>query len=263
MKEKLKCMEVCEMSYQKTNFLKEMSWKRFVDRKEKTGLVIIPSGALEVYGPHLPLGTDTLVSVKIAELVAQKVQAIIGPTLEVGDSSQLDIFPGTITIKPESFKSYLKDTIDSLKKWGFKDYLFINTHLGNVPVINDLAYELQRDKKFRCAQIDYWRFIKSCDKDIVETGESAHGHASEAGTSVMLHLYPELVDLDMWVNDPPAFENKFPEIIQYKEYDFYTKSGTIGDATKGDKVKGEALVNRSVDRIVEFLTGSWEYDQKN
>ena len=55
----------------KTNFLQEMSWKAFVEKKEHTDLVIIPSGAFEVYGPHLPLGTDTLVSRKISELLAE------------------------------------------------------------------------------------------------------------------------------------------------------------------------------------------------
>lgn len=250
------------MPTNKTNFLKEMSWTTFVERKKGTDLAIIPSGACEVYGPHLPLGTDTLVAVKIAQMVSERVQSIIGPTLEVGDSSVLDIFPGTITINPESFKAYLNDTVNSLKKWGFKDFLFINTHLGNVPVINHIAHENGRNKEYRCAQIDYWRFIKSCDKGIVETGDLAHGHASEAGTSVMLYLYPELVE-ENGVNDPPSYDNSFPEIIQFRDYDFYTKSGTIGDATKGSREKGEALVKRSVDRIVEYLTGSWCHNEKN
>ncbi|MEW9671124.1 creatininase family protein [Ammoniphilus sp. 3BR4] len=251
------------MMNQRTNFLKEMSWTTFAERKKETNLVIIPSGAFEVYGPHLPLGTDTLVAVKIAELVAHRVPSIIGPTLEVGDSSVLDVFPGTITIKPDSFKQYMQDAVTSLKKWGFRDFLFVNTHLGNVPIINEIAHELHRTKEYRCAQIDYWRFIKSIDEGIIETGDLAHAHASEAGTSVMLHLYPELVEVEKWVNDPPTYDSSFSDIIQYRDYDFYTKSGTIGDATKGTREKGEALVQRSVDRIVQFLNESWNHHEKN
>ncbi len=112
--------------------------------KKTTDLVIIPSGAFEVYGPHLPLGTDTLVANKIAGLVAERVNAIIGPVLEAGESSELEDFPGTITISSESFKQYLWDTLRSLEKWGFKDFLFVNTHLGNVPIINQIAFEFQR-----------------------------------------------------------------------------------------------------------------------
>lgn len=239
-----------------------MSWKEFVQRKENTDLAIIPTGAFEVYGPHLPLGADTLVATKISELVAEKVKSVIGPTLEVGDSSALDVFPGTITIKPESFKTYLIDVVNSLKKWGFKDFLFINPHLGNVPIIDQIAQEMEREESINCAQIDFWRFIQPLDKGIIES-EFAHGHASEAGTSVLMYLYPELVDTDKWINEPPKFKDKFPEIIQYQSYDTHTDSGTIGNATLGTPEKGEELVKRSVARIVEFLQERWEYDANN
>lgn len=240
-----------------TNFLKEMSWTQFVERKKSTDLVIIPSGAFEVYGPHLPLGTDTLVAEKISELVSKRVNSIIGPTLEVGDSASLDAFPGTITIKPESFKDYMWDTVQSLKKWGFKRFLFMNTHAGNVPIITQIVNELHRDKEIRCAQVDYWRFIQHHCEGITISGALAHGHASEAGTSVMLHLYPDLVDIDNWVNEPPQVKNHYPDIINYIPYTSYSKSGTMGDATLGTKEKGEKLVQRSVDRIVQFLEESF------
>lgn len=240
-----------------TNFLKEMSWKTFLRRKEATDLAIIPTGAFEVYGPHLPLGSDTLVAVKIAELVARKVNAIIGPTLEVGDSSMLDDFPGTITIRPESFKAYAEDTVNSLKKWGFKDFLFINNHVGNVPVINQIAYDHREQADIRFAQIDYWRFIQTLDQGILESTAYAHGHASEAGTSVLLYLYPELVLADEAVAESPKRVDAFADIIQYPKYGAISDSGTVGDATLGTREKGEQLVTRSVERIVAFLQESW------
>lgn len=251
------------MNWNTTNYLKEMSWKRFVERKKESNLLLIPTGAFEVYGPHLPLGTDTLVSNKIAELLAERINSIIGPTLEVGDSSILDEFPGTITIQPESFKSYLKDTIDSLVKWGFKDFLFINTHVSNVPVIGQLAYELQRKEGYRTAQIDYWRFLKTLDEGIIESGDLAHAHASEAGTSVMMYLYPDLCNMSSVINDPPKIINHYPDILQYQILTNITDSGTIGDATLGTVEKGERLVKRSLDRICDYLKQSWDYDEKN
>ncbi|GGN59646.1 creatininase family protein [Oceanobacillus indicireducens] len=246
-----------------TNLLKEMSWKEFERRKMETDLVIIPSGAFEVYGPHLPLGTDILVSQRISELLAENVNAIIGPALEVGESAMLDEFPGTITIKPESFKAYMNDTVQSLKKWGFKDFLFINTHVGNVPIITQIVDELLRTEDIRCAQVDYWRFLKTLDEGVIETGELAHAHASEAGTSVMMHLYPELCDLDNWINEPPNVENKYPDIHHYPKLSTITKSGTIGNATVATEEKGRELVDRSLDRIKTFLRQSWGYKNEN
>lgn len=236
-----------------TNFLKEMSWTTFDERRKTTDLAIIPSGAFEVYGPHLPLGSDTLVAEKLAELVAERVNAIIGPTLEVGDSASLDAFPGTITIKPESFKDYMWDTVQSLKKWGFKRFFFVNTHVNNVPMITQIVNDLHRDEEIRCAQIDYWRFVQHHSEGITVSGPLAHGHASETGTSVMLHLYPELVDVDKMVNEPPQVDNHYPDILTHIPFNSYSKSGTMGDATLGTKEKGEKLVQRSVDRIVEFI----------
>ena len=251
------------MAKKSTNFLKELSWTEFEERSKTTDFMIIPTGAFEVYGEHLPLGTDTIVAEKIAELIAERVNAIIGPTLEVGDSKALEMFPGTITIKPESFKDYLWDTVKSLEKWGFKKFLFMNTHAGNVPIITQISRDLQDNSDIVCAQIDYWRFIQNHCDGIIESGKLAHGHASEAGTSVMLHLHPELCDLDYVVNEPPRIENNYPDIIQYIDFSHKTKTGTLGDATIATKEKGEKLVNRTVDRIVSFLMESWDVNERD
>ncbi|MGG4494856.1 creatininase family protein [Brevibacillus reuszeri] len=241
-----------------TNYMKEMSWITFVERAKETDLVLLPTGACEVYGPHLPLGSDLLVATKIAEKVATRVNAIIGPALEVGDSSALDDFPGTITIRPESYKSYLQDVVNSLVKWGLKNFLFVNGHAGNVAMINHVAQSLRERPELRCAQIDCWRFIKSQDQGIVETGEVAHGHAGEAGTSVMMYLYPELVDPSKGIDEVPKQKDFFPEIIKYSRYSTKSESGVIGYPTAATSQKGEVLVHRSVDRIVQFLHEAWD-----
>jgi creatinine amidohydrolase len=240
-----------------TNRMKEMSWTTFLERKKQTDLVIIPTGACEVYGPHLPMGSDMLIANKIAELVAERVPAIIGPTLEAGDSSALDDFPGTITITPDSFKAYLKDVVDSLVKWGFKNFLFINGHAGNVAMVNHVSQTLRQQPEIRCAQIDCWRFIKAQDQGIVESGEVTHGHAGEAGTSVLLYLYPELVDIGQALDEAPKQQDRFPDVIKYARYSTKTDSGTIGYPSLASRGKGEALVQRSVDRIVRFLNEEW------
>lgn len=241
-----------------TKFLKELSWTEFDEIRADIELAIIPSGAFEVYGPHLPLGTDTLVAEKIAELIANQTKAVIGPTLEVGDSNALFEFPGTIVIEPDHFKTYLRDTVKSLQHWGIKNFLFMNTHAGNVPIIRQVMFDVQKDDEYRFAQIDYWRFLKTLDEGIIETGDLAHMHASEAGTSVMLHLYPELVDKSKWINEPPKFKNEFPDILHHSKFSRLTDSGTIGDATIATEEKGEALVKRSVDRIIQFLEEEWK-----
>lgn len=171
-----------------TDWIKEMSWTEFRDRKATCDTVIIPGGAIEVYGPHLPLGTDSLVSWKMCELLAERTGAMIGPTIEAGESDVLFNFPGTVRIRPHTYELVMRDIIESMIKWGFKNFLFLNMHAGNVPIITQLCREYQRSAGIKCAQIDWWRFTQPNTRDICEySGWMAHGHASECGTSLMLY----------------------------------------------------------------------------
>src|SRR5699024_10747968 len=107
-----------------------------------------------------------------------KMNGLIGPTLEVGDSSALNEFPGTITIKPENFKEYMKDTVRSLQHWGYRKFLFLNTHKGNIPLIKQVMNELENVNESKFAQIDYWRFLMGLDEGIIESEKWEIGRAS-------------------------------------------------------------------------------------
>ena len=129
-----------------TKWMKEMTSAELAEAiKNGTDTVIIPGGAYEVYGPQLPLGSDTIVSLAVCERVAAKTNAIIGPCFEVGESASLYQFPGTIKIMPDTYYRVMEDIIDSLAHWGFKNFMFINMHAGNVPIISQLAREKQAD----------------------------------------------------------------------------------------------------------------------
>ena len=79
--------------------LKNLSWKQFekIDREKP---VIIPTGAIEVYGPHLPMGGDAIVADRVADLVGDRLNLLVTPTIEMGDSLSLvtPAFPGTMVI---------------------------------------------------------------------------------------------------------------------------------------------------------------------
>ena len=95
----------------------EMNMKDFMAKLKETKTVVIPAGACEVWGPHLPLGADTVMAEEVANRLADRMGWPVGPTLPVGDSAMV-WGPGTITVRPESFKMYLEDICDSLVKHG-------------------------------------------------------------------------------------------------------------------------------------------------
>ena len=247
-----------------TNWMKEMSWTEFQERKADCDTVIIPAGAIEVYGPQLPLGSDSIVSEAICERVAERVNAMIGPFIEVGESAPLYGFPGTIKIMPETYYLVMRDIMESLIHWGFKNFMFINMHAGNVPIIGQLCREYQRSHGIKCAQVDWWRFTQPNSVGICEnTGWMAHGHASECGTSVMMCLHSEYVDFSKaeCIKMDGKF-TKYPDIVTYDEFGEKTPNGILGDATIATKEKGEAIVTKCVDRIVAFMEETFDCQKK-
>lgn len=233
--------------------VKEMSWTAFRDFDHKQ-TIIIPLGATEVYGPHMPLGSDIIVSEEIANLVADRLNALVGPSLEVGDSLSLQSFPGTLTVRPESFKNYLEDICKSFIKWGFNKIFFLNSHVYNVAIIKQISLKLREEYGVTCASADLWRMIVPyCDGVTQYEGTMAHGHAAEAGTSVMLYLRPELVHMEHAVCTPEEYIEPYPDIITHIPFDRYTHTGTLGDATVATAEKGRIIVDRCVNRIVEFI----------
>lgn len=237
--------------------LKEMTWIEFNQIRKTTDTVIIPNGAFEGYGPHMPLGSDIIVVEEIAARVAEKTGALIGPSIDIGESSPLRSFPGTMLASESNFLGYTRDICESLRGWGFKKFLFLTGHSGNVSMVNSICKEYRDNySDMITAQVDWWRFAMANDGDALETsGLMAHGHAAECGTSVMLHLRPDLVDMKLAVKQAPRekYHANFTDIIQYYSMSDKTDSGTIGDATLATEEKGEKIVNACVERIVDYL----------
>jgi len=236
-----------------SNKIKEMSWVEFDKRRKETSLVIIPTGAIEVYGPQLPLGTDFIVAEELSALVADKVNALISPAVEMGESSSLMEFPGTMAITMNNYESYMENVIQLLIGHGFKNFLFMNGHGGNTCIITYLCKKYQRLYGIKCAQIDVWQFVEKHGGEIFEfKGNMAHGHAAESNTSMMLYLRPELVKMELAEKIEPM-EDEFYDVLKYVEFKEKTPIGVIGDPTVATAEKGRKIVNKCVERIVEFI----------
>ena len=99
-------------------------------------------------------------------------------------------------------------------------------------------------------------------KDIFDTeGRMCHGHAAEAGTSVILYFRPDLVDMSKATKVNPNVV-KFPDIQTFVPMQDKTPSATVGDATVGTAEKGKAVVEKAVARICEFLKEEWAVEIK-
>ncbi|MCI9158858.1 MAG: creatininase family protein [Lawsonibacter sp.] len=234
------------------HYIRKLSGKQYLARLEKNPTVIIPTGACEVYGPQLPMGTDLLAAQKIAELIAERTGALIAPTVEMGESSALAAFPCTFALPRKVLEDYLEALVDILIQDGAKNFIFITGHAGNVDTVSYIIKK-RLDQGIKACQIDWWRFTNANSGEIfTHKGPMAHGHASECGTSVMMYLYPELVD-HAEITCVESKSNPFPDVLQYEHFTEKTPNGTIGDATAATREKGEAIVSACVERIMAYL----------
>lgn len=231
----------------------EKPWVDFDAIRQQTDLLIVPTGAVEVYGQHLPAGTDTIVITHVARLVGERIGAPVLPTLPVGFSRSLGDFPGTLNISTRTFMAYVQESTESAIAWGFKRVLFLNSHRGNVGPLGEVAMELQDKHGVRCAQVFWWDYAAALVKDIVDSGPHANGHASEIGTSIMMHLEPGFVVRARIRNQTPTDTVQYADITQYKGMRARSDSGVMGNPEVATADKGAEMIKRGVDRIVAFV----------
>ncbi len=233
----------------------EMTWQQAREAFSRTDLAIVPTGAVEVYGPHLPLGADGIVAGELARRLAERVPAIVMPLVPVGDSRSLLSFPGTLSVNPASLHAYLRDLCRSLAHWGVRRILFVNGHAGNVAPVADIGLEMA-PQGVRVAQVDFWRSIAPMAPEVLESGSLANRHAGEIGTSVLLAVRPDLVDMASAarVIPRPTLVSAHPEVIIHDvPFTDVTDLGMTGDATLGRADKGELMIGRLVDKVVAFI----------
>lgn len=240
--------------------IRNLSWTEFVRRKEESKIIIIPTGAVEIYGPHLPMGSDGIVTDFLSELLAPRINALIAPRLDLSDSSMLLDLPGTFSVTKEFFTEWIEQLMKQLSDYGFEKFLFLTGHAAGVDPINYVARRYQREKGIQYAQVDWWRFAAALGQDVFEEkGRMAHGHASECGTSVLSYIAPELVEFSKAVREEP--DNKYyryPEIIRFTPMNLKSTTAVVGDATKGNPEKGRKIIEKCCDYILAFLKDEWQ-----
>jgi creatinine amidohydrolase len=175
----------------------EQTWPEACDAAVSLNAVIIPCGAIEQHGPHLPLAVDT----QICEAVALGVSALTGvpviPPICYGVSGSHGDFGGTISVRPETMILLVEDIIDSLYQRGIRQFVLLNGHIWNSGSLDVSAEKLRvRHPDARVRSLAYVTMYPGPEVNgRVRFGRGLM-HANFFETSVMLHLYPDLVRMD-------------------------------------------------------------------
>jgi creatinine amidohydrolase len=247
-------------------FLEDLTWTE-VELALTRGMtgVVVPLGAVEQHGPHLPLSSDADRSIALAMRVAMKLEdSLVAPALRVGCSEFHMAYAGTISLRPETLEAICTDYAVSLARHGFEDILFLSAHGGNFKPLKEMlprVREAVRAVNPECRVDAYTDLVEliSVSRWVVEEetgmGDRVGGHADIAESSEMLYLRPEFVRTELAVEGALGeFDEEGLEGIIEKGFRSVTPNGILGDARGMRADLGEKLLEATARVIArEFI----------
>lgn len=232
--------------------IEELTSKEFSLGLEITKTVLIPVGATEGHGAHLPLGTDSFQAIDVCRKLSETRNLFVAPLLSYGVCRSTQNHPGTITIRTETLKCLAVDIVTSLYNQGLRNFVVLSGHAGgthNAALLDAGEGLLAKLPEARIAVVTEYDLAYERGKNLVETeGDS---HAGEIETSRMLATRPHLVK-GVEKKDAPDF----PKHILVRNKLHFWESGVWGDPEKASPKKGtaiEACVVEALDSLVTQL----------
>lgn len=241
------------MSERQPVALGERSWVEVARLAEEGDLAILPVGAVEQHGPHLPLLVDAIQVEAIAREASARTGIPVAPTVAYSSSQgHSRLFPGTMALTPETTARVLAELCDWLYSAGFRKILLLNGHVGNEgPVWNALDAAQFRLPRNACLRgVSWWHLTPEVWQLVTSDLPEAAGlfHANWGETSLMLHLRPDLVHMERAVD--------FDETDWAFTYDMAKISpfGAIGRrTTQATAADGERIFETAVGALVDTL----------
>lgn len=221
-------------------------------------LAILPTGSIEQHGPHLALETDTVIATNLAARLAEELgsEAVLLPRLDYGLSEHHLHFPGTLTLRPESYLRVLADIIESLAHWGQRRVLMVNGHGGNIDALRLVSRAARRDQGVLVASV-MWAQI-AADEIASRVNSKSYGHACESETSVAMAIAPDVVraekigvpgerhSVDRLTDPPRASVDQTVLLHQW------SSDGALGDPRLANAELGHAIVDAVMERTLDF-----------
>ena len=213
-------------------------------------LLVLPCGATEQHGPHLPINTDTVIAESVCAYACNKAGVPMLPPLSYTVSvGHTDKWPGTFSLSHETFIAMICEIADWSARTGWKKLLLVNSHFGNDASLR-VAVDKVRTSRAGALQVgmrntfqlsdEIWKYFISDAEDL---------HANKAETDLMLHLAPETVDMSAVEDDPDRTVGK---VFSYPVAQT-SLNGITGKPSLGTAIAGAELFAKMGDALAALL----------
>jgi creatinine amidohydrolase len=243
-----------------TRYWQDLPWPAFRELPADT-VAVLPVASIEQHGPHLPVSVDTTINqgviARTLAVTPAELPVLVLPTQCVGNSVEHLRFPGTVTTKPETLLALVTDIGASVARAGVKRLVIVNSHGGNVSVLDIAARRIRIENGIFVVNAMWARMGKP--ESLKDPVEGRYGiHAGRDETAVLLALRPDLVDMSKarnFVSRWQGASNIAPRVapdagapLAWQAQDL-NPAGAVGDASLATAEQGDEILGFAAERM--------------
>jgi creatinine amidohydrolase len=223
-------------------------------RELETDLAVLPVGSTEQHGPHAPLGTDAFTAEAVAQAgveayrEATGTEVPVGPTVPVGIAAEHRAFDGTLWVSPDTFRAYVRETIESLASHGFDRVVVVNGHGGNIDALGEVAATVSRETDAYAVAFTWFNAVDA---------EEPMGHGGPLETALVSHIDGELIREAHLEAARDGGSDRWGEWVAgvnlAHDSAEFTDNGVVGDPTAASEALGADLCAQAADALCTLL----------
>ena len=229
--------------------LEHLTWPELAGHVEAgDDLCLLPVGATEQHGRHLPVGTDTLIADAVCREASARTGVVLLPTLAVSSSqAHTTKWPGTLALPPRLLVATLVEIVRWVRAAGFARMLLVNAHVGNAAPLKVAVDEIRAAGDLRVGLLHWYELTPEIAG--LATDDAVDWHAHRAETALMLHLHPALVRTDEIRDDP----DRTPGLVLAYTVAETSRDGVTGSPSLATAEDGALLFERVVEALAERI----------
>ncbi len=239
--------------------IEQLTWQEYAEVIAHR-IVVLPIGAIDAHGPHLPLSTDTIISSYLAKALERHLDVLVLPAIPYGRRTDARAgggqFPGVTNLRASTLMSLVLDVLRASHCHGARRFVLLDSHMANLQTVHEAAELFVEDAPdARLMVVSWWDVVSEESRNDIarETGVGRHEdhHAAMVETSLTMYAAPGAVRTDLLRDDIPPRRSRY--MVIPAPDDLRTTSGVVYRASRASPEIGERLMKEIVSNLVDAV----------